>query len=148
MISRKLLLALASLLLLGLAYQAYGWAGLAAVCSAIVMWMLLHFTRLMAVLKRAANRPIGHVGSAVMFNAKLKQGVTLMHVIAMTQSLGERLSPEGEQPERFRWSDGGDSAVTAEFRAGRLVCWTLVRPAADGASPAAGAGASQADPAP
>ena len=35
---------------------------------------------------------MGYVGSAVMLNARLKPGVNLMHVMAMTQSLGERLS--------------------------------------------------------
>ena len=63
------------------------------------MWILLHFTRMVTVLSRAGNRPIGHVASAVMLNAKLKKGVNLMHVIAMTKSLGERLSAENEQPK-------------------------------------------------
>ena len=37
-----------------------------------LVWVLLHFTRMMTILKRAANRPIGYVDSAVMLNAKLK----------------------------------------------------------------------------
>jgi hypothetical protein len=49
---------------------------------------LLHFTRMLKVLERAANRPIGHVDSGVMLNAKLKAVVNLMHVIALTRSLG------------------------------------------------------------
>ena len=93
------------------------------------MWILLHFTRMMQALKRAANRPIGFVGSAVMLHAKLRQGLPLLHVMALTQSLGERLSAPEAQPEVYRWSDPGQSHVVTEFEAGRLVRWRLERPA-------------------
>jgi hypothetical protein len=112
------------------AWRAAGWTGIALVASGLVMWALLHFNRLMRVLKRSADRPVGYVGSAVMLNAKLKPGVNLLHVMALTDSLGERLSAEGEQPEVFRWTDGGASSVTAEFANGKLVKWALSRPAA------------------
>ena len=125
---QRILVPAGCLLLLGVAWRSYGWAGVAVAGGALVMWLLLHFTRLMTILKRAANRPIGHVGSAVMLNAKLKAGVTLMHVIALTRSLGEQRSPKDEQPERFRWTDGGGSHVTCEFRGGKLVSWALERP--------------------
>jgi hypothetical protein len=39
----------------------------------------------MNVMRKAANRPMGYVGSAVMLNARLKPGVNLMHVVAMTR---------------------------------------------------------------
>ena len=61
--------------LVALAWRSYGWAGVALVVGGIVMWALLHFNRLMQALKRAANRPIGYVDSAVMLNARLKPGV-------------------------------------------------------------------------
>jgi hypothetical protein len=109
-------------------YRAYGWMGVAGMASLLVMWVLLHFTRLMTVLKRAADRPIGHVDSAVMLNARLRVGVTLMHVVAMTRSLGALQSPESVQPELYCWTDAGGSHVTCEFRQGRLTTWTLVRP--------------------
>ena len=73
-------------------WRAYGWGGLAAVAGGLVMWGLLHFTRITRILGRASDRPVGYVGSAVMLNAKLKPGVNLLHVLAMTQALGERLS--------------------------------------------------------
>ena len=109
-------------------YASAGWPGVAAVVGGLVMWALLHFTRLMNVMRKAADRPIGHVGSAVMLNARLKPGVNLMHVMAMTQSLGERLSAENAQPEVYRWTDGTQSHVTCEFANGRLQKWTLERP--------------------
>src|SRR5256885_11856528 len=79
-------------------------------------------------MRKAADRPMGYVGSAVMLNVKLKPKVSLMHVVAMTRSLGERLSEEGQQPEIYRWTDGTQSHVTCEFKSGRLMKWTLVRP--------------------
>ena len=114
--------------LVAMAYRSYGWAGVAAVASGLVMWALLHFNRMVQVLKRAANRPIGYVDSAVMLNAKLRPGVTLLHVVAMTRALGEQHSPKDTQPELYRWTDGSLSHVTCEFSGGKLQKWNLVRP--------------------
>jgi Flp pilus assembly protein TadB len=111
------------------AWRNYGWLGVAFVVTGIVMWMLLHFTRMMKVLQRASNRPVGFCESAVMLNAKLRPGVNLLHVMAMTRALGELLSPKGEQPEIYRWSDAGGSCVTCEFAQGKLAKWELMRPA-------------------
>ncbi|MDO8319699.1 glycerate kinase [Rhodoferax sp.] len=111
-----------------LAYRFYGWAGVAASTAGLMMWMLLHFTRMMQVLKRATDRPIGYVDSAVMLNAKLKPGMTLMHVVAMTHALGELQSPMNTQPEIFRWTDGSQSSVACTFAGGKLVQHELSRP--------------------
>ena len=119
------------------AYRSYGWMGVAAIGGGTVMTLLLHFTRLMTIMRRASERPIGYVGSAVMLNVKLKPKVTLMHVIAMTRSLGSRLSEEGQDPEIYRWTDGTDSHVTCEFVGGRLMKWTLERPQAKAAEASA-----------
>ena len=119
------------LVILGvMGFRSYGWMGVAAVGGGVVMWALLHFTRLMNVLRKAADRPIGHVGSAVMLNARLQAGVSLMHVVAMTRSLGALQSPENQQPEFYRWTDGTRSHDTCEFHNGKLVKWVLERPAA------------------
>ena len=127
----KWMIPIAALLGIAGAYQAYGWQGVAFAVTALVMWALMHFNRLVHVLKRAAKQPIGYVGSAVMLNAKLKAGVNLMHVVALTKSLGEQLSAKGEDPEIYRWTDGTQSHVTCHFKNGRLVEWTLVRPPGD-----------------
>lgn len=121
------------------AYRSYGWAGVALVVGGIVMWMLLHFTRMMKVLQRASNRPIGYCDSAVMLNAKLRPKVNLLHVMAMTRSMGELMSEKEAQPEVYRWTDGTASHVTCTFQQGKLVQWELVRPPApaEGAPPAA-----------
>ena len=86
---QKIWVPAAGVALVAAAYRFGGWAGVAVVTGGLVMWLLLHFTRMMQVLKRAANRPIGYVDSAVMLNAKLKPKASLMHVVAMTRSLGE-----------------------------------------------------------
>ena len=111
------------------AWQAFQWAGIALATGGVVMWILLHFTRMVTILKKAANRPIGHVASAVMLNAKLQKGASLMHVIAMTRSLGALQTDKGTQPEIYRWTDASESHVTATFVGGKLTEWTLVRPA-------------------
>lgn len=112
------------------AWRAGGWAGLALTGSALVLWFLLYYTRLLNVMKRAADRPIGYIDSAVMLNAKLKPRSALLHVMALTRSLGERLSAEGVEPEVYRWTDPGGSQVTTEFQRGKLTGWRLDRPEA------------------
>ena len=130
---QKILVPLALVAGAVLAYRFYGWAGIAAAVSVLVFWVLLHFSRMMQVLKRATGRPIGYVDSAVMLNAKLKPGATLMHVIALTRALGALQSPKDEQPEVYRWTDGSQSFVTCTFVGGKLSHHELVRPAASDA---------------
>ena len=118
------------------AWRQFGWPGLALAAGGVVMWVLLHFTRLMSILQKAAKRPVGYVASAVMLNAKLKKGMTLMHVMAMTQSLGALQTPKDTQPEVFVWTDPGESKVRCTFVSGKLQEWALARPAAEGEAPA------------
>jgi hypothetical protein len=132
---QQILMPVLGVVLVAAAWHRYGWVGVAIAAGGIVMWVLLHFTRLTHVLSRASSRPVGYVASAVMLNAKLKPGVNLLHVLALTGALGERLSAEGDESEVYRWTDAGASSVTCEFANGRLVKWTLARPPApaDGA---------------
>ena len=129
---QKIVVPLAGLLLLFTAWRSYGWMGVACAVSAIVLFVLVHFNRTMAVLRRAANQPLGYVDSAVMLNAKLKPRMTLLHVVAMTRSIGELRSPKDAQPEVYRWSDAGHSWVDATFADGKLLQWQLTRPSAAG----------------
>ncbi len=125
---QKIILPVLGVAVIVVAYQAYGWGGVALAGGGIVMWMLLHFNRMMTVLKRAADRPVGFVDSAVMLNARLKPGVNLLHVMAMTRSIGEQIGEKDAQPEVYRWTDAGGSHVTCEFMNGKLAKWTLLRP--------------------
>ncbi|MFM9880533.1 MAG: glycerate kinase [Burkholderiaceae bacterium] len=125
---KKLFVPLGGLALLVVAWRSAGWPGLALAAGILVMWLLLHVTRTLRVLQRAAHRPVGYVASAVMLNAKLQPGMSLLHVVAMTQSLGLQISAQGTQPEIFCWRDEGQSHVTCEFAAGKLTHHELVRP--------------------
>ncbi len=125
----RIAIPLAGVAAIAFAWYRFGWQGVLIVVTALVMWLLLHFNRMMQVLKRAAARPVGYVDSTVMLNAKLKPGVTLMHVTAMTHSLGQLQTEQDQQPEVYRWSDNSQSHVDCEFHNGRLVRWQLKRPA-------------------
>lgn len=138
---KKILAPIGAVALLLVAYRAYGWPGVALAAGGLVMWLLLHFNRMLLVFKRAAKSPIGYVGSAVMLQARLKPGLPLLHVVALTRSLGEQLSAPDAQPEQYRWTDPSEASVTCEFLHGKLVRWDFRRPAAadaPAAAPAAG----------
>ena len=136
---QKIVLPVLGVVLVVAAYRGYGWPGVALVVGGIVMWMLLHFTRMMRVLQGASARPVGWVDSAVMLNARLRPGVNLLHVMALTRAIGEQVSAKDAQPEVYRWTDGSGSSVTCEFAMGKLVKWELFRPqpAAEEAAPPA-----------
>lgn len=133
---QKIVVPVAALVIAVAGYRAYGWAGLALVAGGLVMWQLLHFTRMLQILKKAANRPIGHVDSAVMLHSKLAAGQPLLHVVALTRALGQLESPKDTQPERFRWTDTSQSSVLCVFLGGKLQSWELTRPANPAAEPA------------
>jgi hypothetical protein len=115
-------------------WQAYGWQGVVMAVSVIVFWLLLQFSRVLRAMKNAAKAPKGQVGTAVMLNAKLRQGMTMLQVISITKSLGERIQ---ETPETWAWKDEGDNRVALVFEAGKLLSWELVRPVQDDAAPPA-----------
>jgi hypothetical protein len=117
----------------------YGWRGIVLALSVIAFWLLLQFSRTLRVLRNAAQSPLGHVDNAVMFNARLTIGLRLPDVMAMTRSLGRKVSDE---PEVFAWRDGGGDEVELTFVNGRCTLWQLRRAGApvavtagDGASP-------------
>ena len=96
--------------------------------TGFVMWLLLHFTNLIVIMRRARNNPVGYVSSAVMFQSKLKEGMTHLNVIGLSRSLGERLSSEGAEPEIFLWKDSNDNRVTVTFVSGKVQSWEFKRP--------------------
>ena len=121
-----------------LAWVQFGWRGAVLAVSVVVFWLLLQLTRTLRAMREAGGAPVGHVGSAVMLQARLRRGLTLLQVIQLTRSLGERVG-EGDDPERWRWTDPGGVSVTLSLRRGRLAEWTLSRPdreVADGAAAA------------
>lgn len=105
----------------------YGWRGIVLALTAIAFWLLLQFSRTLRTMRLAARAPVGSVASAVMLHAELKQGMPMLAVLPLTRSLGRAVgAPEAET---YRWTDAGGSSVQAVFRDGRLLHWTLERPA-------------------
>jgi hypothetical protein len=133
---RKILIPVGLVALLVLSYQAWAWSGVALISGGIMLWLLLHFNRLMQVARRAYNSPMGYVGSAVMLQSRLRAGLTLMQVMGLTGSLGEQLSAPDVQPEQYRWTDPSDAWVVCDFAQGRLVRWEFGRPPAPAATDA------------
>lgn len=115
---------------IAMGYSMWGWRGVALAISVVVFWLLLQFSRAMRVMKAAGESPVGHVASAVMLQAKMKQGMRLTDVINLTRSLGEKLGEEANgQPERWRWTDASGATVTVELKNGRCTAWHFERPA-------------------
>lgn len=112
-------------------YAGWGWRGAVLGITVAVFGLLLQFNRTLRVLKNASSAPVGHVDSAVMLHSKLRQGMTLMQVLMLTRSLGNKL---GDAPERWGWADAGGARVSLEFAGGKLRAWELMR---DTSAPAA-----------
>ena len=119
-------LALAALALGG---ALWGWRGLALAASAVAFWLLMQLSRAMRVMRRAAQAPVGEVPNAVMLNAKLAAGMTMLEVLAITRSLGRAVGPP--EDETWCWLDAGAGAdlVQLRFTGGRLLHWELQRAA-------------------
>jgi len=109
-------------------WRVYGWPGLALAASAIVFWLLLQFNRAVRTMKNASGAPVGSIPSAVMFNARLRKGMTMLQIVTRTRSLGRKLGPGDDD---WVWTDEAGSSVRLHFERGRLVRWQLDRPAED-----------------
>lgn len=109
-----------------------GGKGVVLALTAIVFWLLLQFSRLMRLMQRAGSAPLGRVESAVMLQAKLREGMKLAELLAVSGSLGERV--EG-QSGCYRWRDAGGAWLDVQLERGRVRRWQLQR--AEDATPAA-----------
>jgi hypothetical protein len=131
-----------AVLAVAVGYAGYGLRGVVLAVTVVVFWLLLQFSRTLRTMQGASRRPIGVVDSAVMLNARLREGMTMLQILPLTRSLGQRV---GEAPERWAWADAGGVRVQLEFARGRLARWALERPAAaaDEAPPASPAAADR-----
>jgi hypothetical protein len=117
-----------ALLALLAGWQSYGWPGVALAITLIAFWLVLQFNRALRVMKNAAGAPVGHVDSAVMLHSRLRTGMTLVQVVAMTRSLGRKVATDAET---WSWSDASDAKVTLVMTGGKLRHWTLTRAESD-----------------
>ena len=108
-------------------YMSYGWPGVLLAVTVLVFWLLLQFSRALRVMHNAAQRPVGSVANAVMFNARLQAGWRLPKVLALSGSLGRRASDAPAHAEVFVWQDAGGDAVRVEFEHGLVTRWQLQR---------------------
>ena len=96
-------------------YWGYGVPGLALASTAIVFWLLLQFSRAMRVMRKAGSAPLGRVGSAVMLNAKLRPGMTMLEILPLTGSLGAVVGDTAD--ETYRWRGQRERAPEARASA-------------------------------
>ena len=111
----------------------YGWRGLVMAFSVTVFWLLLQFGRALRVMKNATDKPVGHVASAVMFQTKLLRQMTMLQVVGLTKSLGQKVGGRAELDQTntgndvWRWSDEAGDSVVLTFNKGKLTTWELQR---------------------
>ena len=105
-------------------YFAYGWPGVVLAVTATMFLLLLQFSRALRAMRLAAQAPVGHVPSAVMLHARLREGMRLTEVIKLTLSLGRKVRDE---PETFAWRDASGAEVEVEFVEGLCRGWRLTR---------------------
>jgi uncharacterized protein (DUF58 family) len=119
-------------LAIAVGYVQWGWQGALFGMTLAVFWLLLQFNRVMRVMRRASESPKGEVSSAVMLNARLRPGLRLIEILALTRSLGERVDGDAGAAgvERWRWRDAGGDEVLVTLGHGRCTEWRLVRAAA------------------
>lgn len=109
-------------------WRLYGWQGALMAVTVVVFWLLLQFSRVMRVMRQAGAAPLGQVASAVMFQARLSRGMTMLQVVPAAGSLGRKLP---DAADAWRWSDASGAHVDCAFEGGKLQQWQLVRPEAD-----------------
>jgi hypothetical protein len=105
-------------------YAGYGWPGVVLALGVVVFWLLLQFSRALRALRLASGRPVGQVPNAVMLHARLRTGLRLPQVLALTRSLGRRVA---DDPETFAWRDDAGDEVQVELHDGRVTAWRLQR---------------------
>jgi uncharacterized protein (DUF58 family) len=118
-------------LAIAMGYVQWGWQGALLGVTLAVFWLLLQFSRVMRVMRVAGESPKGQVPNAVMLNARLKPGMRLIEILALTKSLGERMDGDAGAAgvERWRWRDAGGDEVHVTLGNGRCTEWQLVRAA-------------------
>ena len=106
------------------AWQLFGAKGLVFAVSAFAFWLMLQFNRTVRVMKVAAQNPLAHVPSAVMFQSGLRPGLTMLQIVTLTRTLGRKV--EGSDDD-WIWSDPGGDRVRLHFERGHLATWRLER---------------------
>jgi hypothetical protein len=107
------------------AWRSYGVPGLLLAVLMLSFWLLLHFTKLMRLLRTVAARPMGRTRDAEALRARLKPSMAMVDVIRLTLSIGQLRTPPDTEPEERHWLDDTGQAVVCRFEHGRLVSFRL-----------------------
>jgi len=122
---RALLFPALALALSYAAWRSYGLQGLLLAVLMLSFWLMLHFTKLMRLLRTVAARPMGRARDAAALHARLKPGMAMVDVIRLTLSIGQLRTPPDSEPEERHWADDSGQAVVCRFEHGRLVSFRL-----------------------
>lgn len=122
----------ASALLAG--WWAFRWAGLALAITVIAFWSVLQFNRASRQLRNVADRPKGMVDSVVTLQSKLAHGMHMGDVLAISNSLGQRVNERGND---WLWRDSYGNQIVVTFRRGSVERWSATRTDGQYAAPAA-----------
>lgn len=101
-------------------WRTYGWPGLLLALLMSSFWALLHFTKLMRLLRAAAGRPIGELEDVRLLHGRLRTGMPMHEVVRHARCLGQRLPEAADNVEWFAWRDAGGRALHLGFVSGRL----------------------------
>ena len=112
----------ASALLAG--WWAFRWAGLALAITVIAFWSVLQFNRASRQLRNVADRPKGMVDSVVTLQSKLAHGMHMGDVLAISNSLGQRVNERGND---WLWRDSYGNQIVVTFRRGGVERWAATR---------------------
>lgn len=112
----------ASALLAG--WWAWHWAGLVLATTVMAFWSILQFNRATRQLRNVADRPKGMVDSVVTLQSKLAHGMTMPEVLAISNSLGQRVSERGND---WLWRDSYGNQIVVNFRRGHVERWSATR---------------------
>jgi hypothetical protein len=122
---RALLFPALALALSYAAWRSYGVQGLLLAVLMLSFWLMLHFTKLMRLLRTVATRPMGRVSSAAALLQRLKPGMAMVDVMRLTLSIGELRTPPDTEPEERQWADATGQTVVGRFEHGCLTSFRL-----------------------
>lgn len=111
------------------AWRSYGWQGVLLATLMLSFWVLLHFSKILRLLRTAATRPLGHCRDCRALARALKRGMPLYRVVQFTHALGLRQDSADAAVDRFVWHDPQDWQLEVVLWHGRVSEWTLLPPA-------------------
>jgi hypothetical protein len=113
-------------------WWSFRWAGLALAITVMAFWSILQFNRASRQLRNVADRPKGMVDSVVTLQSKLAYGMHMPDVLAISNSLGQRVNERGND---WLWRDSYGNQIVVTFRRGSVERWSATRTDGQNASP-------------